>query len=502
MNEKTFLSRFRKYGSICIQCHDNPDADALASGYALFYYYKKAGVNVHLIYGGQHKITKPNLVWMIRELNIPVEYVTEELPPCDLLITTDCRYGERNVAHFNVEQVAVIDHHECDRDPDDNCCIRSNLVSCSTIVWDLMRREGWNFDDDLSLSTALYYGLYSDSNQFEELFHPLDRDMRDSLKRDDALIFRLINTNLSVNELNIASRALSGQIFVSDDHFSVIESEPCDPNILGIISDFVIQVEEIQTCVAFNRNHGGYKLSVRSCVRETKANELAVYLCEGLGGGGGHINKAGGFISADSFSEAHGDMNMNEYLTGRMREYHKLYEIIEAKNYETDISQMELYRKKPLTVGYVRAVDIFKVDTPVRVRTLEGDVDVTVEDDLYFMIGIEGEVYPIREEKFNRSYEHTDGVPDIETDYLPTVRDNIYGDSYELADYMKPCLATGGTRVYGMKLDHPVKVFTAWDKDKYYRGEIGDYLVAREDDLHDVYVVRGSIFDKTYEMCE
>ena len=42
-------------------------------------------------------------------------------------------------------------------------------------------------------------------------------------------------------------------------------------------------------------------------------------------------------------------------------------------------------------------------------------------------------------------------------------------------------------------------MFTAWDEDKYYRGIVGDYLVVREDDLHDVYVVRSDIFDKTYE---
>ena len=35
------------------------------------------------------------------------------------------------------------------------------------------------------------------------------------------------------------------------------------------------------------------------------------------------------------------------------------------------------------------------------VRTLEGDVDVIVKEGLYLMIGLEGEVYPIREEKLN-----------------------------------------------------------------------------------------------------
>ena len=30
--DRLFLKKFQGYSKICIQCHDNPDADALASG--------------------------------------------------------------------------------------------------------------------------------------------------------------------------------------------------------------------------------------------------------------------------------------------------------------------------------------------------------------------------------------------------------------------------------------------------------------------------------------
>ena len=32
------LSDFLEYNDIAIQCHDNPDADALASGYGVYVY--------------------------------------------------------------------------------------------------------------------------------------------------------------------------------------------------------------------------------------------------------------------------------------------------------------------------------------------------------------------------------------------------------------------------------------------------------------------------------
>ena len=35
------LNDLLKFNDIVIQCHDNPDADALASGYALYWYLTK-----------------------------------------------------------------------------------------------------------------------------------------------------------------------------------------------------------------------------------------------------------------------------------------------------------------------------------------------------------------------------------------------------------------------------------------------------------------------------
>ena len=80
--------------------------------------------------------------------------------------------------------------------------------------------------------------------------------------------------------------------------------------------------------------------------------------------------------------------------------------------------------------------------TPILVRTLEGDVDLIVSKDLYFMIGIEGEVYPIRKEKFERTYRYVDEVAEFDMEYAPTIRNNIDGEIYRLMDYMRSCVAS------------------------------------------------------------
>ena len=37
--DRLFLKKFQGYNQICIQCHYNPDSDAIASGYALYKYF-------------------------------------------------------------------------------------------------------------------------------------------------------------------------------------------------------------------------------------------------------------------------------------------------------------------------------------------------------------------------------------------------------------------------------------------------------------------------------
>ena len=48
-----YLNELDKYDIITIQAHDNPDADAIAAGYALYVYFRTKGKKVTLIYSGR-----------------------------------------------------------------------------------------------------------------------------------------------------------------------------------------------------------------------------------------------------------------------------------------------------------------------------------------------------------------------------------------------------------------------------------------------------------------
>lgn len=292
------LSELLNYNQIVVQCHDNPDADAIASGFGVYTYLKQHGKDVRLIYAGRNVIRKSNLVIMIKELGIPIEHIrnSEKETPAELLVTVDCQYGEGNVTLYPAQTVAVIDHHRVTRKMPALSEIQSHLGACSTLIWNMLKEEGIDVNADENLTTALYYGLYTDTGNFDVIYHEKDMELRDNAKFDSGLVTRLRNANISIEELEIAGAALLRCDYNEQYHFAVVKSGPCDPNVLGLISDMVLEVDAVDVCLVFAVLQNGVKLSIRSCDEDIKANELAAKICMGIGSGGGHHVKAGGFI--------------------------------------------------------------------------------------------------------------------------------------------------------------------------------------------------------------
>lgn len=379
------LRELLDYNSIVVQCHDNPDADALGSGYGVYTYLKEQGKDVRFVYGGRYYIQKSNLVLMVSELKIPVEHVdTLEAP--ELLVTVDCQYGQGNVTKFDAGTVAVIDHHQVSGALPPLSEVRSNLGACATVVRELLKLEGVDINKNKGLATALYYGLLTDTNNFTEISHPLDKDLRDDAVYDRSMIVHFRNANLSLRELEIAGAALMNYRYHEDYRYAVAMAEPCDPNILGMISDLMLEVDAVDTCLVYSVQPFGVKISVRSCVKEVKASDLAVSITEGIGSGGGHLEKAGGFIQMELLEKAFLDFcrtqgkpagievsqGLEDFLLWRMDHYFGSIQIIYAKDYSIDISGMKACKKKKIPLGFVEADQIFPTGAKVCIRTLEG----------------------------------------------------------------------------------------------------------------------------------
>jgi phosphoglycolate phosphatase len=487
---KLNLHDFAKYKHIVIQCHDIPDADAVGSGFALQRFLRALGADPMLVYGGREPITKPSLCLMIETLRIEIAHVGELPADTDLVVTVDCQYGAGNIQRFPAPAFAVIDHHRAEIPEGENTFIRPALASCATLVWDLIRGD-YDVDGDYNVLNALYYGLFTDTNGLSEMRHPLDRDLAE-LAYDAGLVKKLKNCAITLDELSVVAGALSNYEIIGS--IGLFQANPCDPNILGFTSDIAQQVERLDCCVLYCCLPFGVKLSVRSCAREIMGDELARWLCRDVGSGGGGIEKAGGFIQIKNLK----DVPPEEYLRTRLREYLTAYDLIYADDHRVDFTSMPRFQKLPNPQGFAKASDIFGPKARITVRTLEGDVDIAAEDNVYIMIGVSGEVYPIHREKFERSYVVRDEPYAETTEYVPSVINKATGEKKSILPFAQSCAPVEEKYVRAAALTKDTKVFTNWDLEKYYFGAPGDYLVANEGDWNDCYIVRQDIFLNSY----
>lgn len=495
------LSAFNKYHDIVIQCHDNPDPDSIAAGFGLYQYFKAHNKKVRLIYSGRLQITKPNILMFVRELEIPLEYV-ESIGAPELLITVDCQYGAGNVRKLEADNVAIIDHHQQEVSNDRNICymdIRGFLSSASTIVWDLLVKENYPLQEEEQLQTALYYGLFTDSSGFSEINHPLDKDMRDSLQFDKALIRQLKNSVLSLRELEIAGMALIRHSYNVTNKFVIVRAQECDPNILGLISDLALQVDSVNVCIVYNEMEDGIKYSVRSCIKEVRANELAAYLALGLGTGGGHVDKAGGFLKQNYFNEAHEHINADEYFLTRLTAYYESFEVIDTVVKKVDISDMKCYKQLPVYVGAISLTEIFEPLSAIIIRSLQGDIACKVEEGKYLIIDHKGSVQLMDKEIFEAAYEMNEQIYNLAIDYFPSIRNRLTDEAITLEKRMKKYLLKGTHYVYARRLEKDVKLFGLRNREDYMYGKKGDYLLVKQNNLQDAYIVEARFFNMGYE---
>lgn len=293
---------------------------------------------------------------------------------------------------------------------------------------------------------------------------------------------------------------IPNRIYDEKNRSLLIRLESGDSDALGAEGDQAVEEEGVDLCVVYAKDPSGYKFAVRSCTNEVRADEAARYFSESVGAGGGQRYKAGGFISGCLIPQELSEHD--RYFQEKLQQYFAKYQIIRAQNYIPDLTQMNRYQKKKTKIGVVCTRDFLKAGIPVLIRTMEGDMECVSAPDLYIMIGIDGEVYPIRKEKFELSYEFTDGKPEYACEYEPSVYNTITGETYGLNSFTRTCQARGISCIYAKKLEKAVKIFTQWDEDKYLKGEKDDYIAVREDDLSDVYVIEKSVFLRTYERCE
>lgn len=328
-NNKEGLSRLLQYNNILIQCHNIPDADTIACGFAIQEYLERNNKKAEIVYGGRQSIQKSGLLLMLEELGINIRHIddTSKIGKVDLLVMVDCQPLESNTDWIECNNIAVIDHHEKVEDEHykgKNIVLKiidTDYVACSSIVWKLLNEAGFKIRENGRLATALYYGLYSDSNKFQTATSSGDEEMRANIPYNKKIIRRFQGSNISQSDLEIMLKALSNYRHNSNWYFAISQAQYCDPNILGLTSDTLIEVNTVDVCIVYCIRDDIIKLSVRSCTEDIKANELVEYITSKIpqSDGGGMDTKAGGKINIQEFKKILGEnISDQQFITSTM----------------------------------------------------------------------------------------------------------------------------------------------------------------------------------------
>lgn len=302
MNRFQEIIRNIRGDKVYIQTHNFPDPDAIASAFGLSELLKHYNIESSICYKG--KIERFSTNGFISKLGIElidldtIEGMCEE----DEIILVDSQKGNSNIVDAPGNEIICIDHHPSF----DNCNnveyryadIRPEYGACATIIAQYYLEN--NIPMDKRVSTALIFGIKSDTmglsrgvsqadvDVYQELFKTCDMDLINSLE----------HCSLKFDDLKAYANAINS-IKIYDNISFANTGYNCPEALIASISDFMLDLVEIDFTVVYSIRNDGIKLSVRS-IGEINAGVVTNEALDGLGGGGGHAEMAGGFVPLET----------------------------------------------------------------------------------------------------------------------------------------------------------------------------------------------------------
>jgi nanoRNase/pAp phosphatase (c-di-AMP/oligoRNAs hydrolase) len=293
-----FLKALSGYDRVMIVMHDNPDPDAIATGWAIHRLVgERCQLPVRLVAGGD--IVRAENRHMVDLLQPPLELVERlECPANTAIVLVDC--GVDATHHLlrgdQAWPTAVLDHHETSLSSDVAYTdIRPHLAASATIAAQYLRSEG--VDPGPELATALLYAMKTETCGGQTTYSGLDRQVLNWLTRraDPELLAEIEDAPLSRNYYGDLVLALQSTFLYEDIAFCMLPRAE-GPEIVGEVADLLIRCRETDRVFCGAMVDEDVLISVRTAKGSGNATELIRRTLEGIGHGGGHPQRAGGKI--------------------------------------------------------------------------------------------------------------------------------------------------------------------------------------------------------------
>ena len=293
-----FLEVLSTYESILVVAHNNPDPDAIATGWGIASLITaKLDKKARLVAGGA--VLRSENIRFLELLSPPLELLDEvEARPGLAYVLVDCSPTAENhlLADTDIRATAVIDHHEQTgptfrtrfRD------IRPHLIACSTIVAQYLREQG--FEPSRELATALLYGITSDAASSPVLTHKDRRAYSWLATRSNYNLLAAVETApLPRSHFRDLRSALNNAVIIEDCVFCFLP-QVAGPETVAEIADLMIRCDGASRVLCAGILGTDVLVSVRNLRSESKASQLIRHCLRGLGQSGGHDRRAGGKI--------------------------------------------------------------------------------------------------------------------------------------------------------------------------------------------------------------
>ncbi len=285
---------------LIVLMHDNPDPDAIATGWALQQIIEEClDRRARLVGGGA--IVRAENRHMIALLQPPLELVSSLSVEEDTgIVLVDC--GVESMNRLPMEErlrlLAVIDHHPPRtgsgvRLPFED--IRPEMAASATIAASYMRELGLQPDE--RLATALVYAIRSETQGYETGHARLDRLMIRWLTRwaNPTWLAEIESAPLSRNYYGDLVLALQNT-FLYDDAALCLLPRAEGAEVVGEVADLLVRCDGVRRVMCAAAIDDDVLLSVRTKPGGGDAGAIVRQLLEGLGRGGGHTHRAGGKI--------------------------------------------------------------------------------------------------------------------------------------------------------------------------------------------------------------
>ena len=293
-----FLQVIQEFDRALVVAHDNPDPDAISTGWAIMRLIEsKLRLPVRMVAGGH--IVRAENRQMVELLGPPIELMDcAPLEPNTAIILVDAGLDATNhlLAGSDTRPVAVIDHHvtgECARIPFRD--IRPRVAASASIATSYLKGEA--VEPGEALATALLYALKTETRGSETFYSSVDRAALTWLTKrsNPGLLAEIENAPLSRDYYADLVLALQGTLVYEDSAFCLLPRAE-GPEIVGEIADLIARCRGIHRVFCGTLIEGNLLISVRTDKQGGNATALLQSTLEGCGYGGGHRHRAGGKI--------------------------------------------------------------------------------------------------------------------------------------------------------------------------------------------------------------